>query len=153
MTAIRSTDSDAIAQLQAKLEQLKKFQQQMKDANKIIRKNLTDGQKVEEIIKLGISENVARKILVPDFAQRVGFADFRLQNNNAEIRRVKKRIEELQQRETFLEKADSEEEYPELGLKLVRNKDFDRLQLVFDEKPDKEVRSLLRRRSLATTTQ
>jgi hypothetical protein len=144
MTAIKSSDPNAIAQLQAKLEQLQKFQQQMKDTNKIIRKNLTDDQKVEEIVKLGISENVARQILVPDFAKRVGFPDFRLQNNNAEIRRIKGRIEELQQQEQFLEKTDTEEEYPELGLTLVRNKDIDRLQLVFNGKPSEQVRTILK---------
>ncbi|MFA0125787.1 DUF3560 domain-containing protein, partial [Vibrio sp. 10N.261.48.A2] len=38
----------------------------------------------------------AKELLKPDFSGRVGFASYSLQNNNANIRTTKKRLEDLE---------------------------------------------------------
>lgn len=89
---ISSTDPDAVNKLQDKLQKLEKSQQIMKAANKALKKNDD-----KELQNLGLSEQQIIEIKKPDFAGRVGFPAYSLQNNNAEIRRTKKRIEELSQ--------------------------------------------------------
>ncbi len=92
-TAISSDDPEAIKLLKEKLEKLEKLQEIMKAANKIIRnKKFTDEEKVQEMVKIGLSEEGALKALKPDFCGRVGFASYSLQNNNANIKRIKDRI-------------------------------------------------------------
>lgn len=142
MTAISSSDPQAAEKLQSKLKELQNLQEFMKSANKIIRKKLTDEQKVSKLKELGISEDTSYKLLAGDSCQRVGFADYRLQNNNAEIQRIKKRLAELDRKAQS--ELPKEEEYPELSLTLVRDRSLDRLQLVFVDKPSEEVRSLLK---------
>ena len=87
---ISSTDPEAVSKLKDKLKKLEKSQETMKAVNKALKKN-DDG----ELQKLGLTEQQIIEIKQPDFAGRVGFPAYALQNNNAEIRRTKKRIEEL----------------------------------------------------------
>lgn len=89
---VASDDPDALGKLQSKLTKLEEFQEKMKAANKLVRKDDLSG-----LINLGISELEARELLTPDFANRKGYPSYRLQNNNAEIRRLKKRIEEIEE--------------------------------------------------------
>ena len=143
--AISSDDPDAIAKLETKLADMQEYQELMKAANKIIRKKITDDKKIEHLKELGLGESNSRKLLQPDFCGRIGFPDFRLQNNNANIRRVKERIQELKDKlakacETPIEN----QEYPELGLTVVHNREIDRLQLVFDGKPPQPTREFLK---------
>lgn len=143
--AISSDDPDAIAKLEAKLILKQDYQEFMKSANKIIRsKKLSEEQKFAKLGEMGIRQSTARLFMTPDFAKRVGFVDYQLQNNNAIIRQVKARIEELKAKLANACLAPiEEEEYPQLELKLVRNREINRLQLVFPRKPSNDVRSLL----------
>lgn len=71
-------------------------------------------------------------------------APFELQNNNAEIRRIKKRIEELK---SFKEQAEKpvENKYPHVdGVKVVENSAAMRIQLIFDGKPEERTRDILK---------
>lgn len=138
---ISSTDPDAIQKLKSKLSGLEKAQEKMKAVNKIVKsKKLNDAEKVEKIVSDGLLERQqAGGMLKPDFAGRVGFADYALQNNNAEIRRTRKRIEELEQ----LHNSDPLE---------FENEDFsifvDNGQIVIDfpgGKPNEEVRTMMKR--------
>jgi hypothetical protein len=69
------------------------------------------------------------------------FSSYELTNNNSEIRRIKQRINEL-------------EKHRDVGFvgwkfeggEAVVNNDINRLQLFFDEKPDKESCSVLKRK-------
>ncbi|MCU7903333.1 MAG: hypothetical protein KZQ66_16150 [Candidatus Thiodiazotropha sp. (ex Lucinoma aequizonata)] len=83
--------------MKSKLAGLEKSQETMKAVNKIIRAGkLSDEDKAMEIFAADLlSEAHATEILKPDFAGRVGFASYSLSNNNAEIRRTKKRIAKL----------------------------------------------------------
>lgn len=138
--AISSDDPEAIKLLKEKLEKLEKLQNIMKAANKIVRsKKLTDEEKIQEMVKLGLSEEGAANALKPDFCGRVGFASYSLQNNNANIKRVKDRIKELEKR------ANDETTEEEInGIRIVDNVEDNRLQVFFEGIPAAEIRSKLK---------
>ncbi len=64
---------------------------------------------------------------------------YELQNINAEIRRLKKRKKELEELDE-LNFQDIEFE----GGKVILNRDVNRLQVLFDEKPDENIRNILK---------
>ena len=143
--AISSDDPDAIAKLESKLAKMEREQERMKVGNKIVRsKKLNDEQKVKELVTaLNILESSAYKLLQPDFCGRIGFADYLLQNNNGNMRRVRERIAELKANlAAAVIEGNTEVEYPELNLTLVHNREIERIQLVFDGKPSGEVRAI-----------
>ncbi|MCU7888866.1 MAG: DUF3560 domain-containing protein [Candidatus Thiodiazotropha sp. (ex Lucinoma aequizonata)] len=95
---IASNDPEAIEKLKEKLAGLERSQETMKTVNKIVRAaKLTDEEKAAEIVAAGLlSEAKAVEILKGDHCGCVGFASYSLSNNNAEINRIKKRIEGLE---------------------------------------------------------
>lgn len=138
--AISSDDPEAIKLLKEKLEKLEKLQEVMKAANKIVRsKKLTDEEKIQEMVKLGLSEEGAANALKPDFCGRIGFASYSLQNNNANIKRVKDRIKELEKRAS---EETTEEEIN--GVRIVDNVEDNRLQIFFEGIPAEEIRNTLK---------
>ena len=79
-------------------------------------------------------------LLKPSWNNRQGFMPFQLQNNNANIRRIKERI-------AALEKRDSTafgEGWAFPGGSVVMNAEENRIQILFDEKPDEETRQELK---------
>jgi len=137
--AVSGDDPDAIAKLKAKLKNLEQLQERMKQANKIVRSSLPDTEKVVQIIALGFKEKQAQKLLEPDFAGRIGFPDYALTNNNAEIRRIKTRIESLsKQKEEIGQVLEFE------GGKIVDNPEVNRVQIFFDSKPSEAIRNQLK---------
>lgn len=136
---ISSDDPDAIAKLRTELEACKENQELMKAANKIIKsKKLSDAEKVAQVSALiGISESAAWKLLQPDFCGRIGFADYQLSNNSANIRRIKERIAQL---EATAERQDVTEQHGDITYQESDN----RVELIFPGKPGQEVRSLLK---------
>ena len=98
--AISSDDPDAPEKLREKIAQLERGQEAMKQANKIVRSKIGNDGKVAQMVALGISERAARQALIPDFAGRVGFPDYALTNNSANIRRLKARLATVENRPT-----------------------------------------------------
>lgn len=94
---IRTEDAGAVEQLQARIAEAERLQEKMKAANRIVRdKKLSDEEKVARIgAECGIPADGARKLLRPDFAGRIGFANYELTNNAANIRRMQARVEGL----------------------------------------------------------
>lgn len=136
---IKSGDEDAIERLEEKLENLKELQDGMKAVNKAIR--MKDTQKGDEELRmLGYSDDQIVKLREPDFCGRMGFPSYALQNNNATIHRVEERLKELK---AVKEEGTKESENP--FFRVVENTENMRLQLFFDEKPEAEVRELLKR--------
>lgn len=135
---IKSSDEDAIEKLEEKLENLKDMQERMKAANKAVR--LKDAEKGNEQLRImGYSEKQIKELREPDFCGRVGYPDYALQNNNANIHRIEGRIKELQatkERGTL----ETENQF----FKIVENTEAMRLQLFFDGKPEPEVREVLK---------
>jgi urocanate hydratase len=91
---MRPSEPDAIAKLEAEIERLKASQKLMRTANTALRKGDDNALRV-----LGFSEEHIAELKKRDCAGRVGFPQSALRNNNADIRRLKKRITEIQARE------------------------------------------------------
>ena len=137
MGGISADDPDAVSKLESKLAKLETLQETMKAVNAYYRKNKTlDGcphLSPEQIEKLKASMSGSYR------ANPKPFESYQLSNNNAEIHRLKDRITALTRRK-------------ELGYvgwefdggRVEANTADNRLQIFFDEKPDKEIREELK---------
>lgn len=135
---IKSNDEDAIKKLEEKLEKLKDMQERMKSANKALRLKDT-GKGNEQMRIMGYSDEQIRRLREPDFCGRIGYPDFILQNNNANIHRIEECIKKLQETKTR-----GTLEIENQFFKIVENAEAMRLQLFFDGKPEPEVREVLK---------
>lgn len=131
-----------IQKLEYKLEDLIGVQEIMKAVNSICRKkNLTDDEKVKLIVEQGLSDVNARTMLVPKGrANKVGFASYKLTNNNANIRATRERIERLTKSENTETK-----EYKGIDCEIEENHQENRIRLFFDGKPSEDIRTLLKK--------
>jgi hypothetical protein len=84
--AIFSDDPDASEKLIDKLERLKKRQGLMKRANQLLRKADREG-----LADLGFANDAIDRLFMTDWCGRIGFPDYALKNNSANIRRLEKR--------------------------------------------------------------
>ena len=135
---IKSNDERAIEKLEEKLEDMKTQQEKMKAANKALR--LKDPEAGNDALReLGYSEQEIAELRKPDYIGRLGYPDWELSNNNANIHRVEERIKSLK---AVKEKGSSEQEYE--TFKAVENTEAMRYQIIFDGKPEPEVRDLLK---------
>ena len=137
MGGISADDPNAVSKLENKLAKLEQAQETMKAVNAYYRKHKTlDGcphLSPEQIEKLKMSMSGSYR------ANPKPFESYQLSNNNAEIRRLKNRITALTRRK-------------ELGYvgwefdggRVEANTADNRLQIFFDEKPDKEIREELK---------
>ena len=134
---ISADDPEAVRKLKSKLAGLEQEQERMKAVNAYYRKHKTlegcpdlDPVQVEEL-----KASMAR-----DWnPEPKPYPSFRLTNNNAMIRQTKKRIEELSQR------AETEYEgWAFDGGRVEMNRAANRLQIIFDEKPDADTRTALK---------
>ncbi len=135
-TAISSDDPEAVEKLQAKLEGLQAGQTIMKTINAYYRKHKTldDCPELNPEIRQKIEHSWSMGWYVG-----IPFPPYALSNNNAEINRIKKRLEALR-------KVD-EMEHTEIefdGGVIVTNEDINRVQIIFDSKPDEAVRRELK---------
>lgn len=135
---IKSDDERAIEKLEEKLEDLKGTQERMKAANKAIRMKDTEAGD-DALREMGYSEEAIKQLREPDFCGRIGYPSYQLTNNNANIHRVEERLKRLK---AVKEKGSSEQEYE--TFKVVENTEAMRYQIIFDGKPDAEVRTLLK---------
>lgn len=135
---ILSGYANAIEALEEKLADLKELQEKMKAANRAIR--MKDTEKGDEALgDLGFSSDQIKELRKPDSLGRVGFPDYELTNNNANIHRVESRLKELKKT-----KAAGTTETDCEFCRIVENTDLMRIQLAFDGKPDLEVRDILK---------
>ncbi len=137
MGGISADDPNAVSKLESKLAKLETLQETMKAVNAYYRKHKTlDGcphLSPEQIEKLKASMSGSYR------ANPKPFESYQLSNNNAEIHRLKNRITALTRRK-------------ELGYvgwefdggRVEANTADNRLQIFFDEKPDKEIREELK---------
>lgn len=135
---IKSDDERAIEKLEEKLEDMKKLHEDMKAASKALRlKDKEAGN--DQLREMGYSEESIEELRKPDYLGRVGYPNFRLSNNNANIHRVEERLKRLK---AVKERGSSEQEYK--TFKVVENTEAMRYQIIFDGKPDAEIRTLLK---------
>lgn len=141
---VKSNDSNAVAKLQAKYDALKAELERGKEMNAYFRKNKT-------LVGFpGVSDKVANEF---DARNRSGdyfamqpFPAYRLQNGNAELRRLQGRIDSLNAIKTAATSGeDTSAKYPTAkGVSVQENAEQMRVQLRFDGKPDEETRTLLK---------
>lgn len=134
---ISSDDPNAIQKLQDKLEMCEKSQKYMKEVNAYYRKNGTcEGFPKMEAARAARLDESVRQAYSWD---KQPFPSYALTNNSAEIRRLKQRIEKLtvNQEVGFVGWTFD-------GGEVVANSEENRLQILFDEKPDEQKRSALK---------
>ena len=134
---ISSDDPNAIQKLQDKLEMCEKSQKYMKEVNAYYRKNGTcEGFPGLEAARAARLDESVRQAYSWD---KQPFPSYALTNNSAEIRRLKQRIEKLtvNQEVGFVGWTFD-------GGEVVANSEENRLQILFDEKPDEQKRSALK---------
>lgn len=137
MGGISADDPQAIQKLEDKLAKLIQSQEIMKTANAYYRKYKTlDGY--PDLSKENI-EKIKRDMSKSWHLEDKPFPAWALSNNNAEIRRVKNRIQELSQKQTAGFVGWEFE-----GGKAEINTEANRIQLFFDEKPDADMRTELK---------
>ena len=134
---IKASDDDAVEKLQAKIDALELVQSQMKAFNKIsLSKKLSNQEKLDQVKALNITSEVLR------YTENGGFPSYKLTNNNAKIKNAKARLESIKLNKS-LDVADKIYD----GFRVVHNTDIQRIQFVFDDKPNSDIISLLKSKS------
>lgn len=124
---ISSDDPDAVAKLRAEINAAKARQDQMKQENAAWRK----------------AGNKAGRQADGTWRDQP-FAPFELTNNSANIRRMEHRLAQIEaQRAQAAECPRTATKYQGFG-EVVENAEENRLQIIFDDKPTAEVRSILK---------
>lgn len=103
-TGILSTDDDAAELLRTKIADLEEQQERMKLVNRIVRKHRANGADavVAALIEAGVPEGTARKAVEPRWngdpnpPKNWGIPGYALSNNNANIRRYRERLAEIE---------------------------------------------------------
>jgi hypothetical protein len=132
---ISSDDPEAIEKLKKDAERLKVKQERMKAANRAIR--MKDTAKGDAKLKeMGYTTEDIEALRTPKYG-RIGFPAWQISNNGANIRRIEGRIKELEERAT------REPEHIVTDLYELKVED-NRVQFIFDGKPDEEVRNILK---------
>ncbi|MDB7086066.1 hypothetical protein PM724_17475 [Erysipelatoclostridium ramosum] len=138
---ILSKNQDAVELLEEKIAKLEEEHKQKLYWNKYYKKNGT----------LKGAEGLGDKQIeiVEDFVRRnPSFAPFSVANDTANIRRYKQRLEKMKVAKATGTKIEAinDENNNEL-FKVVKNTELMRLQLIFTDKPNDEVRTILKKNS------
>lgn len=139
---IMSGDSDAVDRLREKITEAETRQEHMKQVNAVLRKHLKRDEATgqAELVKLGCTEHEAKRIFEsPDCFGGYGYASFELTNNNANIRRMKQRLEGIERN-----RATPETQVDGENARLEDCPAENRIRLFFPGKPDEAIRSRLK---------
>lgn len=136
MGGISADDPDAVKKLNAKLEKLTKAQETMKAVNAYYRKNKTL-ESCPELDSEATQKLKARMEIRG--VQDKPYPTWALSNNNAEIRRIKERIQSLS-----VNKEELYTGWEFAGGRAEINVKDNRLQLFFEDKPDGKIRDELK---------
>jgi hypothetical protein len=140
-SGISSDDPKALEKLRAKLAEVENLQNVMKKVNAIIKREQTEERRIAALVGIGHEPVLAKRLLEPDYAGRIGFKEYQLTNNSANIRRIRERIAEL-------ERAATRRDTEEVTDAFIYREDTaeNRLMFFFDGKPGEEIRALLKGR-------
>lgn len=138
---IMSGDADATTRLKAEIAEAEALQERMKRVNAAIRKHLkaSDEVKLAALVATGETEVMARELLRPDCMRSIGFPDYRLKNNGANIRRMKQRLVGIERNQSLPDTSAEGD-----GVKLEDSPADNRVRLFFSGKPDSTVRDRLK---------
>lgn len=131
---VSSDDPEALAKLRKQLAEREAAQERMKAANKVAKGSKPQDEKAAALIAQGFAPGAAEELI-----KSKGFPSYSLTNNNAQVRRLRERIAELEARrsreaveiegESYSYREDTEE---------------NRVAFEFQGKPAQEVRELLK---------
>ncbi len=135
-TAIQCDNPEANSLLLDKLKRLEAKRDEYKAINKAVRQCKGNANSLMTLLK--IPGTTAAKLLTPDFAGRIGIPGYVLTNLGAEIRRLKKRIEQV-----AVVQSDSFEAFSigDIEVELVCGQ----IQIEFPWKPNEESRLRVKR--------
>ena len=141
--AISSDRPDVVVKLEEKVAELEATQARHKAINKIVRKKgVSDAEKITQLKEeIGLAEFTAKELLKPDYSGRTGIPSYEMTNNNANIRTTKERLANVQREQ---DKPTTETAFS--GGTVVDSAENNRVQILFDEKPDAEMRTKLKSR-------
>lgn len=137
---IMSDDKNAVEKLSAKLAGLEAMQTKMKAVNAYYRKHktLVGCPELTEEARLRLESGMSGSV------HDAPYPSWALSNNNANIRRIKDRLAELEKEaQRAAENADAGPVEGD-GYKLVENTELGRIQFIFEGKPDESTRALLK---------
>lgn len=139
---IMSGDGDAVSRLAQKLEQAERLQLQMREVNAAIRKHAKAGAdaQVAALVALGFNESSARELIKPDFCGRIGYADYELKNNGANIRTMRQRLESVRTAKATV----TTERQGDDGIRVEDSPAENRVRVFFPGKPSSDVRDALK---------
>lgn len=139
--SVSSDDPKAIERLKERLSILEAYQELMKTANKIINnKKHNNETKISMLTELGFEQSEIDELVTLGWRGKGGFQRFQLSNNNLNISRVRKRIDQLEKRAKLVT-----HEITLNDVRIVMNVEANRVQLFFPGKPSEEVRQNLKR--------
>lgn len=140
-TTIKSDNPQAVEILTKKLEELKAKQAQMKAVNKHYRKYKTcvgaEGLTDEKAAELDESMKTAYSW------ESAPYASFTLTNLNQRIKTAQERVDRITKIQEVAKTTPTMEDVIN-GVRVVRNFELDRLQLIFDGKPSDDIRTKLK---------
>jgi len=131
---INSSDADALDRLKSKVHILEKIQNAMKTCNRIHRK---EGKEAAENY---IEETRLREHMKSHWRKDCAFASFQLTNNNAEIKRLRGRIIQIER----AKQQENESNTLSDGIKYTKDTESMRVFFEFDGKPDSNTREILK---------
>ena len=141
---ISSDDPDAVKKLKEKLSTLEEAQTRMKEINRVWRlidKKPDAAATIKAVDALNDKDSAIVKGFTRQYPSDKGpIPSFSITNNNANMRTVKKRLEALKAKEEHQEAEDIKGD----GFTIVENKEENRIQILFDQKPSKETITLLK---------
>lgn len=123
-----------VALMKQNLKKLEDHQEDMKAANKIIRKKITEEERVDQLEKMGVKAGMGKLLI-----ETGGYETYQLTNNNANIKRMKDRVVDMEKKEST---PTSTTKFS--GGEIIDNNQADWVQIFFDEKPDAEMRGKLK---------
>jgi hypothetical protein len=143
---IKSSDSDALQKLKDKLERMERNQELMKRANadfaKATKEKKTVGEFLEQVSYLSKEMKDEAMYGIKSWHGKP-FPAFMLSNASAEMRRLKKRIEDISK---IKEKGSGEaESFKNKHFEVQRDTDLMRYKLIFDGIPPVEVRNVVKK--------
>jgi hypothetical protein len=141
---IMAGDADALDRLAAEISEAQRLQTQMKAVNAALRKTGKAGKDAQTaaLIDLGLSEDRARELVSPKFESTYGqgYPSFRLTNNQANIRRMQQRFEQIERAAAM----PVTEAQGANGVRMEDDPPANRVRLFFPGKPAEEVRTKLK---------
>lgn len=140
LAPVRSSDDDALDELERRIVGAQRAQELMKAANLAIRRHAKEGEaaQVFALAALGFGSDEARELVKPNFVGRVGFG---LAGNNANIRRMKERVREISRRRA----TEARDVQGPAGVRLEEDPAGDRVRLFYPGKPEADTIQALRR--------